>query len=152
MDSKSGHGPLIITAGAVVAGLLVIAAVAAALLRGEPAGSGSPGESASLGERVTRSGTVEVTMTALALAESGARFRIEFDTHSGELDLDVAGNSVLTVDGAAFGPGTWAGAGPGGHHREGTLSFSEPVPGGAAVVLRISGLGPDAAIGTWTAP
>jgi len=41
--------------------------------------------------------------------------------------------------------------GPGGHHREGTLRFTTPVPAGANVELRLTGLPADV-IGAWTAP
>jgi hypothetical protein len=51
-----------------------------------------------------------------------------------------------TVDGAS-----WDGPGPGGHHRDGTLRFTTPVPAGAAVELRITGLPADA-IASWSAP
>ena len=90
-------------------------------------------------------------MTALVLDASGARFRVVLDTHTGVLDLDLAGAAELWVAGRLAGAGTWEGTGPGGHHREGTLRFTTPVPAGANVELRLTGLPADV-IGAWTAP
>ena len=105
---------------------------------------------ADLGTRTVKAGAVDVTMTALTLDQSGATFKIQFDTHSVELSLDPA-TAVMTVNGTQAGKATWDGSGPGGHHREGTLRFTAPVPSGAAVDLRVTGL-PQDATATWTAP
>lgn len=104
-----------------------------------------------LGTRTVEAGAVTVEMTALSLDLSGARFKVVLDTHSGALDLDIAGASQLLVDGAVAKRGWWSGSVPGGHHREGELSYSIAVPPGADVQLRISGLAADV-VGTWTAP
>lgn len=132
-------------------GVAVVAAIALVVL-GVVAWSATRSGSApaDLGTRTTRAGEVEVTMTALTLDHSGAVFRVEFDTHTVELGLDPA-TAVMTVNGTQAGGAAWDGSGPGGHHREGTLRFTTPVPSGAAVELRITGL-PQDAIGTWTAP
>jgi predicted small integral membrane protein len=123
--------------------LVVLGVVAWSLTR-----SGST--PADLGTRTAQAGEVEVTMTALTLDRSGAVFKIMFDTHTVELGLDPA-TAVMTVNGTQAAGAAWDGSGPGGHHREGTLRFTTPVPLGAAVELRITGL-PQDAIGTWTAP
>jgi hypothetical protein len=106
---------------------------------------------ADLGSRTVQSGEVEVTTTALTLDTSGATFRIELDTHTVELDLDVAATARLTVNGTSVAGARWDGQGPGGHHREGTLTFTTPIPSGAGVELRITGLSQDA-VGNWSAP
>ena len=51
-------------------------------------------------------------------------FQITLTTHEGSLDEDLVKNSSL-VDGEGnkLDPLRWEGAGPGGHHREGTLIF-----------------------------
>lgn len=123
--------------------LVVVGVVAWSLTRSGP----TP---ADLGTRTAQAGEVEVTMTALTLDRSGAAFKIQFDTHTVELGLDPA-TAVVTVNGTQSGGAAWDGSGPGGHHREGTLRFTTPVPSGAAVELRITGL-PQDATGTWTAP
>ncbi|MDX8056205.1 hypothetical protein SK571_43105 [Lentzea sp. BCCO 10_0798] len=104
-----------------------------------------------LGTRTVQAGDVEVTMTALALNGSGAVFKIVLDTHTVELDLDLAASAQLTVNGAVADGAVWEGQGPGGHHREGTLRFATPVPAGATADLRVIGL-PQDVTGTWSAP
>lgn len=86
---------------------------------------------AGLPTRTVQAGPVEVIMTPLALdMASAARLRVNDNT----------------IDGAR-----WDGQGPGGHHREGALRFSPPIPPGASVELHITGLPVDAR-GSWTAP
>jgi len=104
-----------------------------------------------LGTRTVTAGAAEVTVTALTLDSTGARFKVKLDTHSGALDTDLPDAAQLRIDGRLAAPGTWNGDGPGGHHREGTLRFGTPVPSGSAVQLRINGL-PQDALATWTAP
>lgn len=125
--------------------LAVVATVAVQLARG-----GEP-EPAGFGSRTVQAGAVEVRMTALTLGASGARFRVELDTHAVALDLDLARAAQLRVNGRLADAGTWEGTGPGGHHREGTLRFATAVPVGASLELRITGL-PAEAVATWVAP
>jgi len=115
---------------------------------GRAAGQGSP---PGLGTRTVQAGAVEVRMTALTLDRSGAVFAVKLDTHTVALDLDVAGAAQLRVKGSTTSDASWDGSGPGGHHREGRLRFTTPVPAGAEVELRITGL-PQDATGTWSAP
>ena len=57
-----------------------------------------------------------------------ATFQIIFDTHSVNLDFDVAAAAELRDElGNTYGTPTWKGDPPGGHHRKGTLSFSQPL-------------------------
>lgn len=100
-----------------------------------------------LGTSTVEGGPVEVRMTALPLDGSGAAFRVELDTRTVSLDLAAA---RLRLNSAPAGA-TWDGQGPCGRHREGTLRFTTPVPTGATVELRITGLAQDAT-GTWNAP
>jgi hypothetical protein len=112
---------------------------------------GNTDDTAVLAARTVQAGAVEVTMTPLALDASGAAFQVKLDTHSVELDLDMASSAHLRIDGSTVDGASWDGQGPGGHHREGTLRFATPVPTGANVELRIAGL-PTDATGSWTAP
>jgi len=55
---------------------------------------------------------------------SPVKFEITINTHSGSLDFDLTQISILEDDkGGRYSPLNWEGAGPGGHHREGILSF-----------------------------
>ncbi|MFZ2202318.1 MAG: hypothetical protein WAV56_02865 [Microgenomates group bacterium] len=90
-------------------------------------------------------GEVDVKVTPLILqAGERPRFEIEFNTHSVELDFDVSAVSSLTDDSDnADTSSTWEGSPPGGHHREGILTFSSPLKSTSSVnlILRdISGI------------
>ncbi|GAA2560509.1 hypothetical protein [Pseudonocardia hydrocarbonoxydans] len=100
--------------------------------------------------QTVQAGAVEVRMTPLTVDRSGAEFGLVLDTHTVPLDLDLPGAAQLRVNGDLAGAPAWDGPGPGGHHREGTLRFTTPIPPGATVELRITGLPQDAAA-TWTA-
>lgn len=65
---------------------------------------------------------------------------VTFDTHSVELNLDVARKSGLTVGPTPWSGTAWSGDGPSGHHRDGTLRFSAGGPAQAMPVLSIGGL------------
>src|SRR3989338_8490175 len=55
-------------------------------------------------------------------------FKLEFNTHSVDLSFDIAKQSFLTDDkGNKLEGSTWNGSPPGGHHREGTLIFNDPL-------------------------
>jgi len=133
---------LLVMAALLIGGAIVWWSVGRTTTESEPEG---------MGTRTVRAGAVEVRMTALTLDGSGATFRLEFDTHSVTLDLDLASASQLRVNGQQAMGATWTGSGPGGHHREGTLSFATPIPSGSGVELHVTGL-PQDAVGTWTAP
>ena len=104
-----------------------------------------------LPERTVQAGAVEVSLTPLTLDTTGAVFRVVLDTHSVPLDLDMAASARLRVNNTTTDQASWDGSGPGGHHREGTLRFTTPVPTGATVELRITDL-PVEATASWTAP
>ncbi|MFZ5845168.1 MAG: hypothetical protein ACOY0S_01730 [Patescibacteria group bacterium] len=74
-------------------------------------------------------GNVTVTVTPLKLTPGQPpQFQVVFDTHSVNLDFDVAASVSLTDDqGNSFGLVTWDGSAPGGHHRSGRLTFSQPL-------------------------
>ena len=71
-------------------------------------------------------------------------FRVTLDTHSVPLDLDMAASARLRINDTTADGASWDGTAPGGHHREGTLRFTTPVPTGATMELRITGLPVDA--------
>lgn len=112
-----------------------------------------PDDSASDGlpTRTVRAGEVEAVLTPVTLDASEAVFRVVLDTHSVPLDMDMAASARLRVNDTTIVGASWDGKGPGGHHREGTLRFTTPVPAGAKVELRITGLPADANA-SWTAP
>ena len=122
--------PLIRT-GLVVAGLLALTGLVrwTASVHDD---SGSPLPAVAdvpLPARTVQAGDVTVRITPVRLDETGAVFRLALDTYSGDLAVDVVEAARLVVGGFEWQGARWDGAGAGGHHRQGTLSFP---PGGAA--------------------
>jgi hypothetical protein len=114
---------------------------------GDPAPGAAPGHET----RKVTAGAVEVTITPTSFNDDGATFAIVLDTHSVDLDLDVAASASLNVGGRSWTIPTWVGAGPGGHHREGTLAFTASGPPAGEAVLTINGLD-QPAVARWTLP
>jgi hypothetical protein len=82
--------------------------------------------------------TVAVTPQNLAVGAKSWDFKVVLDTHSGELNDDLVKTAALLDDkGERHVPVKWDGAGPGGHHREGTLRFNAIAPRPASVELQI---------------
>ena len=81
-----------------------------------------------LASQSATSGAIAFAVEPRRVDASGAVFAITLDTHSEELAADMT-RAKLSVGGAAWSDPTWTGDAPGGHHREGELSFA---PGGAA--------------------
>jgi hypothetical protein len=93
----------------------------------------------SLQSSVDQGVTIKVTPKAVGPADSRWEFTVIFDTHSAELSDDVTQTAVLiTNDGRTLKPASWTGAGPGGHHREGVLSFDAPVPRPSVIELKLA--------------
>jgi hypothetical protein len=70
-------------------------------------------------------GRVVVDVTPLTLNGDTWDFDVALNTHSVNLGVDMTEVSVLRCDqGSEHAPVAWDGAGPGGHHRSGTLTFA----------------------------
>lgn len=128
--------------------LPIIGAVVGIALLAACGQSGSGGATSGLSSRTITVGSVEVTIEPLRLDTSGADFRIKFDTHSGNLNLDVAQAAQLEVDGTDWGSASWVGDPPGGHHRQGELHFAPAGPARGDVRLTIRGLS-EPLLATW---
>jgi hypothetical protein len=138
--------------------LLVVLATAVAVVAfvgWRPASSGSvaPAQASSPGlpARVIDAGAVQVTVTPASLESTGLTLGVVLDTHSGTLDIDPATQATATVNGLDAGKPQWRGPGPGGHHIEGSLEFTTPIPAGSTIVLTLAGL-PQPVQATWTTP
>ena len=93
--------------------------------------------------KIDEQANVTVTVTPIILsAKSGEwKFDVVLDTHSVELDQDMAKVAILTDDsGKEYRPARWEGAPAGGHHREGALVFSPMTPTPKSVELKITGI------------
>jgi len=76
--------------------------------------------------KVNEGGNVTVTVTPKVL-KIGKKtvFEIEFETHSVDLSFDVTKiSSLVDEKGRVLNQSIWEGTEPGGHHREGTLTFN----------------------------
>jgi len=90
-------------------------------------------------------GAVEVSVQPENLSDSENSewtFAVSFDTHSEELNDDVANISVLRDEnGKEYAPREWRGDPLGGHHRGGILSFPSIVPRPNSVSIAIKRIG-----------
>ncbi|MBI4714118.1 hypothetical protein HY771_02960 [Candidatus Uhrbacteria bacterium] len=87
---------------------------------------------------------VSITITPIELGSESNEwnFKIVFDTHSGSLDDDPLQAVILSDDkGEIYQPTNWEGPGPGGHHREGVLTFKAIKPMPLFVELKIKNIG-----------
>lgn len=105
--------------------------------------------SSPLSSKTVEAGAVTVKIDPVRVDAVGAEFKVSFDTHSVDLDFDVARNATLTVAGAPWPGATWSGDGPDGHHRSGTIRFGASGPAQGSAVLSLGGL-PAPVTATWT--
>jgi hypothetical protein len=119
---------------------LLAAAAVAGLVAAGCSGSDDNGASGSGWERRTvEVGRVEIQATPLTVDDRGVEIRLVFDTHTVTLDTDIAAVASLVAGDVEHRDGTWDGDGPGGHHREGVLRFTDAEPGDEGFELRLDG-------------
>lgn len=93
----------------------------------------------SLRTQKATAGPVTITVKPQRLDLSGAAFALTVDNHQIDLDMNLAAAAKLSVGAVSWGPAKWRGDAPGGHHREGTLTFSPGGTTGGQVVLQLAG-------------
>lgn len=77
-------------------------------------------------------------------------FKITITTHEGSLDQDLTNGSILKNEkDDMLSPLGWEGSPPGGHHREGILSFPAFMEEPKTVTLKLSGFGKRERVFTW---
>lgn len=94
--------------------------------------------------QVNSEGSVEVEVTPVEVSGTSDqwKFKIVMDTHSVELDQDLTMVTRLVDDkGNLYTPLSWDGAPPGGHHREGTLSFAPVFPRPERISIVVTDIG-----------
>lgn len=129
-----------------LAALVALAVVVLTACGGD--GDDGPGSADRLPTRTVEVGEVTVKVTPVRIDRRDAEFKVAFDTHSVELDLDVADAARLTVGGTQWDGPVWDGDGPSGHHREGTLRFAARGDPTGTARLQIDGLA-DPVTTTW---
>jgi len=103
--------------------------------------------------KVDSQGIVSVTVTPIQLSADASewKFTVVLDTHSGSLDEDMLTSATLVDDnGNKYRPTGWDGAPPGGHHREGVLTFILGKPAPRSVTLKIQNVGVPVRNFTWS--
>lgn len=97
-----------------------------------------------LSSQINSEGEVEVEITPVEISKSSDlwQFKIVLTTHSVELDQDLTKVTLLFDDkGNIYQPVSWEGTPPGGHHREGILSFRSIKPQTLSLRLVIQNIG-----------
>lgn len=83
-----------------------------------------------------------VSVMATPIDQSDWSFEITLNTHSVDINEDLAQVSILTDEnGNEYKPIEWRGDPPGGHHRKGVLSFGEITPRPQSITLFINQVG-----------
>jgi hypothetical protein len=135
------------TRKAELAGWALIATFGVAAVAASPVAARAQASTNARGPQSSAAGgvTVKVVPRSLGSADNRWEFSVVLDTHSTDLNDDLAQSATLTTsDGRTLKPSGWTGAAPGGHHREGVLSFDVPAPRPTAVELRITRSGESA--------
>lgn len=107
---------------------------------------------------VDKQGAVSVTVTPsdLRLVSSTLVFEVTMDTHSVDLNMDLAELATVTTDNGHAVSATLWDAIPGGHHLSGELVFPAVVAGTAVlegattVTLTITGVDAPSRVFTWS--
>lgn len=130
---------------------VIVSAVFSYVSRNQPGNSGSPSHNISQDvpnivyqPQTDEQGEVVVEVVPLKLSKDAQvwKFKVVLNTHSVELDADMAASSVLFDDsGREYSAISWEGTQAGGHHREGTLSFTPVTPMSKSVEIRIKDIG-----------
>ena len=95
--------------------------------------------------------TVTVTPTDLSSQSAEWKFNVVMNTHSIELDQNLAEIAALIDDGGKeYKPLRWEGAQAGGHHREGVLVFAPIAPYPQNLALNIKNIGDAQRLFSWT--
>ena len=103
---------------------------------------------AGLESKQVDAGPVTVEVTPVQFDADGAAFTVVFDNHVQDLEMDLPAEAELTVDGIVWPARDWSGDPPGGHHREGELTFDQGGPARGTVRITIGGL-PEPVVVMW---
>ena len=113
-------------------------------LMGSKSVQAPPANVSQLGSRTSGEGSVEVVVQPRDLSEKNGVWALDvtLDTHSGDLADDMAKVSALAdKNGKTYPPLAWEGDPPGGHHRNGTLTFAPLSPRPDLITLVIRDVG-----------
>lgn len=98
--------------------------------------------SGTLATKTNTAGGMTVAVTPKQASDDLWEFGVQIDNHVQEVSQDmVAVSSLTTSSGTSLRPTAWDGDPPGGHHRHGTLKFSQLPAGTTGVTLTMNNLG-----------
>jgi len=127
--------------------LLAVAIVGSLSFRQEETPSGQieqNQELISLSPQTNSEGSVEVEVTPIDITGTSDLwlFKTVLNTHSVELDQDLTKLTVIKSNsGIEYKPLAWEGAPPGGHHREGILTFRPISPQPSTIDIIVKDIG-----------
>ncbi|MBI4302281.1 MAG: hypothetical protein HY664_06725 [Chloroflexi bacterium] len=131
LSKMGGYNMSLVRNGAIILALIILPLSFLANSCGSKASSSPQGVNLPAKTDDQKGVTVVVAPLQFKRGET-IRLKVSLDTHSGSLDFDLTGLSVLEDDiGNTYLPLAWEGSGSGGHHRSGTLSFP-PLKAGAS--------------------
>jgi len=153
-DWVKNHTPLLVIAGAIIIAFIVSFGndKSASVERNSTAPSAERPANTGYESQTDSQGIISVTVTPLQLSATASewKFNVVLDTHSGSLDEDMLASAVLVDNNnKQYRPTNWDGAPPGGHHREGVLTFMPGIPS-QAVQLKLLNIGVPERNFTWT--
>lgn len=132
---------ILLIALAIIIGLFIIGSVKNndKVVTDRDSGNTAVQEKSGLEPQKNEGGNVTVTVKPKNLKiGSKPEFEIQFETHSVDLSFDVAKQASLVDDqGKSIKGAVWNGTPPGGHHRDGTLSFDGTLVGAKSIDLII---------------
>ena len=128
------------------AGAFVVAAAGAILVTRGGDHDPTIGDETGLATRSAAAGEVDIEIEPRQLDDQGAVFAVTLDTHAVELSADLT-EATLEVGGATWPVDEWSGDRPGGHHREGELTFEPAGPATGTARLVIAGFAEPVEVG-----
>ena len=134
-----------ITARSALVAMALLAGLACQWIPIFAADPASAGFGKALAAQVSDAEMVKVRVMLLDVSSAATvwRFEVVFDTHTAELNHDVAAIAVLIdAAGREQKPIAWEGDRPGGHHRKGMLMFKPLNPAPATLTLKLRQVGP----------
>lgn len=130
---------------------VIIVAIIVAVFVIEPSEDTTTTSVSALVAQTKEAGGVTIIATPLDISSTASvwQFKVVLDTHSGDLNQDMAAIGVIiSDDGRQAKPLRWVEGSlpagkqaPGGHHREGVFEFQPMTPRPRSIELRLSGFG-----------
>lgn len=108
----------------------------------QPTSSESITLNSNLEAQTNSDGLVEIAVAPKKISGAEWLFEVALNTHSEELTANLIEKAVLLDDnGNEYLPNNWQGDPPGGHHRNGILSFTAVSPESSSVTVKIFDVG-----------